>query len=407
MRQLTDPPYLTGLRKLTSFGDVDEVLRSPHFGQGSQAEYGPLFQDVLLMIDGPEHFQRRRMEAQLFSRAALEYYERQALTPVIEQCLHEALDGVTPPVHVDLVPLVRTMMHRISATVTGIDGVDTPERTERFRWFVERLQESVTLGWSTEDQYALMQRGLEVRKQFVVEFLAASVERRRALIADMHAGRITRDDLPRDLLTMMLLHWNDEWDEDLHVREATLYLVASTGTTAQAAPHLLGHLFEWLDAHPEDRLRADDPDFLRRAAAESLRLHLPAPALLRQANTDVTLASGIEVKKGEKVGLIFRGANRDTTVFGADANEFNPWRTVPQSVRGWGLTFGGGEHMCIGRPLVTGLPSTSSESGTDGTLVQIIRSLLRAGARPDPASPAKYTEASHHDAYATFPLFLG
>jgi cytochrome P450 len=305
------------------------------------------------------------------------------------------------------VPLVRTMMHRISATVTGIDGVDTPERTERFRWFVERLQESVTLGWSTEDQYALMQRGLEVRKQFVVEFLAASVERRRALIADMHASRITRDDLPRDLLTMMLLHWNDEWDEDLHVREATLYLVASTGTTAQAAPHLLGHLFDWLDAHPEDRSRADDSDFLRRAAAESLRLHLPAPALLRQANTDVTLASGIEVKKGEKVGLIFRGANRDTTVFGADANEFNPWRTVPQSVRGWGLTFGGGEHMCIGRPLVTGLPSTSSESGTDGTLVQIIRSLLRAGARPDPASPAKYTEASHHDAYATFPLFLG
>jgi hypothetical protein len=63
--------------------------------------------------------------------------------------------------------------------------------------------------------------------------------------------------------------------------------------------------------------------------------------------------------------------------------------------------------MCIGRPLVTGLPSTSSESGTDGTLVQIIRSLLQAGARPDPANRPKYTEASHHDAYATFPLLLG
>ena len=71
----------------------------------------------------------------------------------------------------------------------------------------------------------------------------------------------------------------------------------------------------------------------------------------------------------------------------------------------WGFAFGGGEHTCIGRTLVTGLSArTDNDDGTDGTLVNIMAALLAAGAELDPSDPPNYTEMSYHDAYGRFPL---
>ena len=74
--------------------------------------------------------------------------------------------------------------------------------------------------------------------------------------------------------------------------------------------------------------------FLRMAASESLRLHQPVPTLLRIALRDVTLSSGRKIAKDERVALFFVPANRETGVFGPDANEFNPYRVAPPPGRG-------------------------------------------------------------------------
>jgi cytochrome P450 len=103
------------------------------------------------------------------------------------------------------------------------------------------------------------------------------------------------------------------------------------------------------------------------AAGESLRLHQPVPTLLRIALKDVTLASGRKIAKDERIALFFTPANRETGVFGADANEFNPYRVAPPKLQPWGLTFGGGVHMCIGRPLATGMFNrVDDRNGTEG-----------------------------------------
>ena len=298
------------------------------------------------------------------------------------------------------------MLARISAVTTGIDGVDSQERTDAFRTYIEQLGTGATVEWSTENHSEVISRILKIREGFVEEFYGPSVERRLELIHKFRSGDLVEDDLPRDLLTLMYLHWNDEWDSELPLREATLYLVASSQTTTHAIPHLMIHLHEWFEKHPEDYPKRFDRDFLKQAGHEAIRLHLPSPALLRIALRDVTLTSGVKILKGERVACLFTPANRDESVFGADAREFNPYRETPD-VKPWGFAFGGGEHTCIGRTLVTGLSArTDNDEGTDGTLVNIAHALFKAGIEIDPSDPPTYTELSHHDAYGRFPIIL-
>ena len=408
IREMPPPPHIVGLQHFTTYAEIDEILRSRNFRQGSHQESQPFFGRSLLTIDGDEHFERRRLEAPLFAKAALEYYEHTELIPLIDKTLEECRDNrdADGVVRADLCVLLRTILARIAAATTGIDGVDTPERTTAFREYVEQLGTGATVEWSTEDHDEVIRRILAVRDEFDRDFFASSVARRRALIERFQNGEIEREELPVDLITMLYLHWNDNWDEGLPIREACLFLVAATQTTTHSVPHLIAHLNEWFESQPEDRAKVTDREYIKRAAHEALRLHLPSPALLRIANEDVTLSNGKTIATDERVACLFTPANRDPEVFGPDAGEFNPYREV-SSVKPWGLTFGGGEHICIGRTLVTGLSArTDNDEGTDGTLVNIASALYEAGIEIDPDDPPAYTEASHHDAYGRFPILL-
>ncbi len=408
IREMPPPPHIVGLQHFTTYAEIDEILRSKSFRQGSHQESQPFFGRTLLTIDGDEHFERRRLEAPLFAKAALDYYEHTELIPLIHKTLDECRanrgdDGV---VRADLCVVLRAMLARIAAATTGIDDVDTPERTTAFREYVELLGTGATVEWSTEDHGEVISRILKIRDEFDRDFFASSVARRRDLIERHRQGEIGDDQLPVDLITMLYLHWNDDWDEGLPMREACLFLVAATQTTTHSVPHLIAHLDEWFENHPEDRAKVSDREFVKRAAHEALRLHLPSPALLRIANEEVELSNGKKVAANERVACLFTPANRDPEVFGPDAGVFNPYREV-SAVKPWGLTFGGGEHLCIGRTLVTGLsPRTDNDDGTDGTLVNIAGALYDAGIEIDPDDPPSYTEASHHDAYGRFPILL-
>tara|TARA_B110000285_G_C15058986_1_gene581259 strand:- start:153 stop:1442 length:1290 start_codon:yes stop_codon:yes gene_type:complete len=408
IRDMKPPPHIEGIKQFSDYATVDEVLKSKDFRQGSHQESQPFFGDSLLTIDHDAHFERRRLEAPLFRKDALKYYEREALLPLIARSLEECAetrseDGL---VRVDLCRLVRNMLARIAAVSTGIDGVDTEERTDAFRTYVEQLGTGATVEWSTEDHNEVITRILLIRDDFAKEFFAPSVARRCALIERYKNGDIKKEDLPTDLLTLMYLHWNEAWDAELPLREAVLYLVASSQTTTHAVPHMMMHLAEWFDAHPEDDEKRFDRDFLKRAGHETIRLHLPSPALLRIALRDVTLTNGTEISEGERVACLFTPANRDFSVFGDNAKEYDPYREAP-NVKPWGFAFGAGEHTCIGRALVTGLsPRTDNDEGTDGTLVNIALSLLEAGLEIDPDESPSFTELSYHDAYGRFPVIL-
>jgi hypothetical protein len=167
------------------------------------------------------------------------------------------------------------------------------------------------------------------------------------------------------------------------------------------------HLHEWITEHPGDAARLTDSEFLRLAAVETLRLHQPAPTLLRFAKRDVTLSTGRRFREGERIVLMFVPANREVDVFGQDAENFNPFREAPDQRRPWGLTFGSGSHICLGRTLVTGLSNRiDDDAGTNGTMVTLLGALYGAGIALVPDDLPRKTAASYHDSYETFPVLL-
>jgi cytochrome P450 len=396
--------------RIAAFSEVEEILRSKAFIQGAHTESTEFMADSLVMLDGAPHQQRRRLEAPLFDRAAMAYYDKEALGPVIERCIADCRSqpGAHGAVQVDLVPLASTMLHRIAALVIGIDGIDTPERIERFRWFHDRLAEAMQVEWADGDHAEVIARGLRHRSEFTAEMFGPSVRRRQELIARFAAGELGRQDLPEDLLTLLYLHWDPNWDEGVPLRETSLFMLASLQTTAHALPHVVYHLSTWLRDHPEDRARIDDPGFLGLAISESLRLHVPVPSLTHIAAEDVVLSTGRKIVKGDVVAVMFGPANRERDTFGEDADEFRPYREVPPRLRQWGMTFGSGDHTCLGRPLVTGLASRGGEpsKGVDGSMSRMIRALFAAGVRLDPQNPPKMVAGTRHDAYASLPVLL-
>jgi cytochrome P450 len=171
-----------------------------------------------------------------------------------------------------------------------------------------------------------------VRKQVVGEILA-------------YLGRLLdeREAEPRDDLITYLA--GAEIDGQPLSRKhklgsAFLILIAGADTTWSAISASLWHL----GRHNGDRRRlADDPALTETAVEEFLRVFAPV-SVARLAGQDVEL-HGRTVCAGERVLLAFGAANRDPAVF-EDPDELRVDRK-----RNRHLTFGSGEHRCLGSNL--------------------------------------------------------
>lgn len=411
MRTVFEAPPYAGLQRFDDYADVDEILRSTSFRQGSHGESLDFFGDTVLLSNGEDHLSRRRLMSTLFSRAALLTYETGALLPVISTLMDDLKTerGADGLVRTDFVPLVRAMLTRITALVVGVDEVDTRENTEEFHRLVAKLGEAASVEWSLRDHGEVVVEGREAKRIIIERFLRPSMERRQVIATRILAGDAPESQMSTDLLGLLALHPGvyEEKDSDYIWREAILGLVAASQTTTHALPHVLMHMEEWFAEHPQDRERLADAEFVRSAVTESLRLHQPAPALTRVATEDVTLASGRTIAEGEQVALFFTSANRDDKKFGDDSEEYDLNRQPPKGTQPWGLNFGSGIHMCLGRPLVTGQANRADESlSTEGTMVKIIRAMYAAGVTFDPDNPPVRQRSSVHDTFESMPIIL-
>lgn len=408
------PAIVEGLQRVESYAEIEEVMKHPDFAMAGAPERWIFLEDTLIMSEGERHAELKRLFAPLMSRQAIAYYELHLFDPVIQALLSEAGFAVDSDgyARLDVVPLIHAALTRISATATGVDRVDTPERTAAFLSHVLTLSAATSGSFSGADPVPVIQAGRDAMAALADEFLAPSLDRRIALAADHAAGRIAREDLPRDVLMSMALegdlsHPDDDEKIPYIWRTCALFLTASIKTTSHALPHLFVHLDAWLRDRPEDRARLTDPDFLHRAFAETVRLHQSAPVRFRAATRDVTLSTGRHVAKGEMVALIATAGNADRDVFGADAEQFNPHRVPHGNVPAWGMGFGLGRHRCLGQNLVTGIQNRGDDKlGTDGTAVRIARTLYRLGAELDPDRAPRRNEASLHGNWDSVPIRL-
>lgn len=372
------------LARVVDHAEADEILCSRRFAQESKHESAPLIGGTVLVLDGPEHLHRRRLLAPLVARGALAAHH-DVVGRTLDRCTTAAARPDGDAWSADLVPLGRAVFLQFAAALIGFDDVTGPAETAELLARLGPVLEAVTVEWSTRDHATVLAEGEAARDALVARFHTPAARRRAALVE--------RGDAPTDLLSLLAAH-GDEWDDDAAVREVVLFLAASTLNNAA----LLVHAAHELSGHTADPAGRTDDD-LRDAVFETLRLHPPTVALLRRALTDVVLRDGRVVREGEHVAVDLAAANRDPAVFGPDADEFRPGRPLPDRVRPWGLTFGSGPHLCLGRAVVTG------GTAAPGVHVQVLRSLLALGLRPDPRR-APVLAASAQRRHDSYPVLL-
>ncbi len=120
-----------------------------------------------------------------------------------------------------------------------------------------------------------------------------------------------------------------------------LLVPAGFETTASTTARMFGYLAE----HPEAQQRlAADRSLLDTAIEEFLRYTAVVTGQGRTVKQDCTF-NGVELKKDDRVSLVWAAANRDETVFE------NPDELILDRQPNRHLTFGSGPHRCLGSHL--------------------------------------------------------
>lgn len=387
------------LPRTRTYDEGAAVLRSHDFGSGIFAENWDILGDTLLGSDGDRHKHLKRVESRLFSPASLAHYEREILEPVVREDLDRILaqpadDGV---VRADLVALGRRMTLRISARVVGLKDI-TDARIDRLTEVLGGLADAILIQWSHRPHDEVMREALGYKEIFWDEFVQP------ALIAQRNAARDGAE-APTDLLGILVTDSTVEWSDDQILKECILYLAAAAFTTATAVTHTVAELDSWVREHPEDQARLTDVEFLTAAAIESLRVHPGRHVLIRQALSPTSMPDGQEVDEGGTVLVDCFGANMDTDAYGDKVDSFNPYRTTKDGALPYGLSFGAGRHVCLGRPLVLGAEESGSNAGRTGTLALLLHGLYAAGLQIDTEN-APVRPESAHDRYDLFPVIF-
>lgn len=393
---------------VSTYEAASDTLRNQQLAQSMYDEGAVITADVVLVLHGAAHRARRLLELRVFRRDFFRYYEQEVFPATLAQTMAQhALRG-----HADLMELGTGITMNLTADFAGIDRPrGDADETARLLRMVGVFGEGAILVHSKRDKETVRAEVRAALAEFDADFYQPSMARRRALLGRFAAGEITEDALPRDVLTVLLRN-EDKVDlpPDVMMREIAFYLQAGSHSTANATTHAFHDVVTWCAAHPEDarRIRSDRL-FLQRCVHESLRLHPASPVAERRPVCPVALAGGENADPSDRVVIEMASANRDTSVFGADADRFNPHRVLPEGVPPWGLTFGTGVHTCLGRDLDGGMqPRADTDPATHqyGIVPMLVQALLERNARPDPARPATRSVLTERPNWGCYPILL-
>jgi cytochrome P450 len=204
------------------------------------------------------------------------------------------------------------------------------------------------LGWPEDERDRLRPWSAQIVRLYEKDHTADDEQRAerasREFAARIAALAAERADAPRDDLISALVAVRDQGErlsEDELIATCMLLLNAGHEATANAAGNGLWALLR----HPEQlaRLHAD-PALISSAVDEMLRYDAPLQLFHRYVLED-TEWGGYELRRGERVGLLYGSANRDPRVF-ERPDEFDVGRAPNRH-----LAFGAGTHFCLGAQL--------------------------------------------------------
>ena len=124
------------------------------------------------------------------------------------------------------------MVH-LSLSFAGIDRVEgTVEEADAQHRLLIQLGQAATIGQFKGDREPIFQEIREAIDEFREHFFLPSRTRRLELINDYRAGNISEEDLPRDILTILLMHDEElAMPDELMVREVAFFYLAASHTS--------------------------------------------------------------------------------------------------------------------------------------------------------------------------------
>jgi cytochrome P450 len=374
------PAYLPAETvKVTEWDEVIEALRSPHLLQEPPAVPG-VHGGGLGFINGAEHHTRRLALNALVRPKPLARYRTSVVWPAVRSVMEETLirDPAAEIYRVDLVAMLQRSFLQFAAAVIGLKNVDTAARREELQTVFRPLPLAHHVRFMKEGKEAAIEAAVASRNQYVAGFVAPALE-------DIRAHMKAHGEVSESLLGLVAQLADPAWEnENYAMADAIAFLIGSVDTSTHSVAQTVYELTRWFEDHPDELERRNDVEFLNAALEEALRLRTSPPVLGRIAAADLTLANGKTIKKGQPVAVFHARANRDRSVFGDDADEFNPLRKRLRKVTGYGAAFGGGSHMCIGLRVVVG-----DEQAT-GSHAQVLKAFFEAGIQDDPtAAPTR------------------
>lgn len=393
--------------ELTDYGTCEQALKEPHLRQALYDEAEIVMDRVLVTLHGEEHRRRRLVEMRVFRRDFFRRQEQEVIPGICADVLEDFPAGSTA----DVVDLGYRFMVFLSIAFAGIDRQDhTREELETLVRMLRLFGVSATLGQAIDrDREAARAEIRAAVAEFDRRFFTPSCARREALIAAAARGERAAEDLPMDVLTVILQNRGElGLERDGLLREVAFYFLAGAHTSVHSLGHVVHHLLEWCSRHAGARAALEaDTGLLQRFVHESFRLHPSSPVAVRIALEPVTFADGQHAEPGDKVIMSLRGANRCTKRFGADADAFNPFRELARGTAETGITFGLGMHACLGRNLAAGLLTAGGGSGEErqlGMVTFIAHQLLRHGIEMDPDREARLDRAIARETWAFYPV---
>jgi cytochrome P450 len=281
------------------------------------APFDALEHHSILELEPSEHTRLRGLVNRAFVSRRIE-----TLAPRIVGLAHERIDAFARQGSADLIgQFAAPIPVAVIADLIGVPREMGPQMLDWSHRMVAMYQFGVTR--------AVEESAAEAASAFA-DFMRA------------HA-RARRSDLRDDLISQLLRVESDggRLSEDELVTTCILLLNAGH----EATVHAIGNGVKAALEHGVDAESAFATEASRAATVEEmLRFDAPLHLFARYALEDVEFA-GVELKKGQKIGLLLGAANRDPDRFPLpDAFDI---RRDPNPH----LAFGAGIHFCVGAPL--------------------------------------------------------
>ncbi|MGI9598428.1 MAG: cytochrome P450 [Acidimicrobiales bacterium] len=402
---------MSDLITITTYAEARHAYRQKDLRQALYDAGEVIMGDVLVNLHGDDHRARRRVENRLYRRETFVHYE-QDLFPAI---IAETVDPYVADGKAELVSLGHQLMMNLAALTAGVDRpAGTAEESFRLYDYLTVFIEGATLAHYTGDKEAKAAEVAAALERFGHEFLDPGIERRRRALAEVAAGDRTEDELPKDVLCVLLQHEDElELSYEAIRREVAFYLLAGAHTSATAFTRVTHNILTWLADHPEDGAAVrNDRVFVQRATHETIRLQPSSPVGMRWALDDIELPTGTTVRNGDRVVIDLISVNRDRSVFGDDAEDFNPHRPRGD-VPPYGLSFGFGMHACIGQDMAAGVPLRPDGPNADvesehlfGLVPVAVQYLFDHGVAADPDDPPEMDASTSRPYFGRYPILF-